>query len=213
MPASTSRATVSVGVPASRIAQMLGRLFLRFFGWRVTGTLPDVRAAVVIAAPHTTNWDMPFMLAVSYVLGVKPSWLGKRELFRFPFGGFMRWLGGVPVDRSVRQDTVRQAIDRFDAGDPLFLVIPPSGTRAKATHWKSGFYHVARGARAPIVCAFLDYSRKVGGVGLTFTPTGDVVADMDRIRAFYAPIHGRFPAQATPIRLREEGDDTAAEVG
>lgn len=198
-----------MGAPltASRRTRSLGRLFLRGFGWRVAGTLPECEHAVVIAAPHTSNWDLPFMLAVSYVLGVKPSWLGKRELFRWPFGWVLRRLGGIPVDRGARQGVVGEAVARFAASRRLFLVIPPSGTRAQATHWKSGFYHVARGAGVPIVCAYLDYHERVGGVGLVLTPDGDVRADMDRIRAFYAAKQGKYPEQATPVRLREEESD------
>lgn len=144
------------------------------------------------------------MLAVAFALGVTPSWLGKRELFRWPFGRILRWLGGVPVDRRARQGLVGEAVARFAEAEQLFLVIPPSGTRARATHWKSGFYHVARGADVPIVCAFLDYHDRVGGIGLVLTPSGDVRADMTRIRAFYASKRGKYPAQATPVRLREE---------
>jgi 1-acyl-sn-glycerol-3-phosphate acyltransferase len=191
-----------------RLARGLGRLYLRFSGWRVKGRFPDAAKAVVIAAPHTSNWDLPLMLAVAYVLGIRPAWLGKRELFRWPFGWLMRWLGGLPVDRGARQNLVQQAVDRFDAVDQLYLVIPPSGTRSRATHWKSGFYHIARGARVPIVCGFLDYRRKLGGVGPVLAVSGDLAADMDGIRAFYADITGKFPASTTPVLLLEE-DQTA----
>jgi len=183
---------------------MLGGLYLRAFGWRVAGRMPACRRAVVVAAPHTSNWDLPFMLAVAYALGVKPSWLGKRELFRWPFGWVLRRLGGLPVDRSARQGLVSEAVARFAEAETLFLVISPSGTRARAAHWKSGFYHVARGATVPIVCSYLDYQERVGGIGLVLDPTGDVCADMDRIRAFYATKRGKYPTQATPVRLREE---------
>ena len=189
---------------ASRRTRLIGRLYLRAFGWRVEGALPACARAVVVAAPHTSNWDLPFMLAVAYALGVKPSWLGKRELFRGPLGWLLLRLGGVPVDRRAPQGIVGGAVARFAAAEHLFLVIPPSGTRARAEYWKSGFYHVARGADVPIVCAYLDYPARVGGIGLVFTPTGDVRADMDRIRAFYASKRGKYPAQATPIRLRDE---------
>lgn len=147
------------------------------------------------------------MLAVAFALGVTPSWLGKRELFRWPFGRLLRWLGGIPVDRRARQGLVGEVVARFAETAQLFLVIPPSGTRARAAHWKSGFYHVARGAGVPIVCAYLDYHDRVGGIGLVLTPSGDVRADMDRIRAFYASKRGKYPAQATPMRLREEEED------
>jgi 1-acyl-sn-glycerol-3-phosphate acyltransferase len=149
-----------------RLGRSWGRPFyLRLSGWRVEGRIPEDGKAVVIAAPHTSNWDLPLMLAVSYVLGIRPAWLGKVELFRWPFGGLMRWLGGLPVDRRVRQNLVQQAVARLDAVERLYLVIPPSGTRSRATHWKSGFYHIACGARVPIVCAFLDYRRGVGASG------------------------------------------------
>jgi len=187
-----------------RLARGLGRLYLRLTGWRVEGRIPDTARAVVIAAPHTSNWDLPIMLAVSYVLGIRPAWLGKKELFRWPFGGVMRWLGGLPVDRRVRENHVQQAVAAFATADRLFLVIPPSGTRHKAAHWKSGFYHIARGAGVPVLCTFLDYTRKVGGIGPPVVPSGDIKADMDVIRAFYAGVEGRYPANHTPIYLPEE---------
>jgi len=182
---------------------------LRACGWRVAGTLP-YRRAVVIAAPHTSNWDLPFMLAVAYALGVQPSWLGKRELFRPPLGWILRWLGGLPVDRRAPQGLVGEAVARFAALDDLLLVVPPSGTRKRASHWKSGFYHIARGARVPIVCAYLDWRARVGGIGPAITPSGDVGADMARMRDFYATKQAKYQAQATPIRLREEDASDAA---
>lgn len=192
-----------------RVLAALGTVFLRLSGWRVEGSLPHgLRRAVVIAAPHTTNWDLPYMLAVSWALGVRPSWLGKRELFRWPYGWLMRWLGGLPVDRKRRTNLVEQAAERLVEAERLFLVVPPSGTRSRAPHWKSGFYHIARNARVPIVCAFLDYSTKTGGVGLVLTPTGDLGGDMDRLRLFYRDVRGRYPENETPIRLSEE--DAAA---
>jgi 1-acyl-sn-glycerol-3-phosphate acyltransferase len=146
------------------------------------------------------------MLAVSYVLGVKPSWLGKRELFRGPLGWLLRALGGLPVDRDRRTNLVQQAADHFETVDQLFLVIPPSGTRKRAPHWKSGFYHIARGAGVPIICTFLDYRRKVGGIGPVIIPSGDVRADMEIVRDFYDASMGKYPALVTPPRLLEEDE-------
>jgi 1-acyl-sn-glycerol-3-phosphate acyltransferase len=191
---------------AGSLARTIGRLYLRLLGWRVEGELPAGTKAVAIAAPHTSNWDLPTMLAVSYVLGVKPSWLGKRQLFRGPLGWLLRRLGGVPVNRDRRTNLVQQVADYFATVDQLFLVVPPSGTRKRATHWKSGFYHIARGAGVPITCAFLDYRRKVGGVGPAIVPGGDLRADMQTIRDFYADITGKYPALTTPVRLLEEDD-------
>lgn len=193
-----------------RLARGVGRLYLRLTGWRVEGRIPDTSKAVVIAAPHTSNWDLPIMLAVSYVLGIRPAWLGKKELFRWPFGGVMRWLGGLPIDRRVRQNHVQQAVAAFATADRLFLVIPPSGTRSRATHWKSGFYYIARGARVPIMCAFLDYRRKVGGIGPVLMASSSVVSDMEEIRGFYAGVTGRYPQLQTPVRLLEEDEPAVA---
>ena len=181
-------------------------LFLRLFGWRVDGALPAASKAVVIAAPHTSNWDLPFMLAVSFALGVRPAWLGKREIFRWPFAGLMRRLGGLPIDRRSRQNVVQQVVAMIDGAERLYVVIPPSATRSRGPHWKSGFYHIARGAAVPVICTFLDYRRKVGGIGPVFVPSGDLRADMDVVRAFYATVTGKYPACETPVRLVEEED-------
>jgi 1-acyl-sn-glycerol-3-phosphate acyltransferase len=190
--------------PAGRVARLLGALYLRLMGWRVEGAPPSMSKAVLIAAPHTSNWDLPFMLAIAYVFGVKPAWLGKRELFRWPFGGLMRRLGGLPVDRSAAGGMVQQAVDRFAAASRLFLVVPPSGTRSRARSWRSGFYHIARGAQVPVLCTFLDYRRKVGGIGPAIVPSGEVRADMKLIRDFYDGIEGKYPELTTPVRLDEE---------
>lgn len=184
----------------------MGLLFLRLLGWTLEGKLPEGTKAVVIAAPHTTNWDMPIMLAVAYAHGINPSWLGKKELFRWPFGGFMRWLGGLPIDRGSRHNIVQQVVDVYGSSDRLYVVIPPSATRRRASHWKSGFYHIARGAGVPVMATALDYRRKVGSIGPAFLPTGNLKADMDILRAFYAGIAGKFPELTTPVLLAEEAD-------
>jgi 1-acyl-sn-glycerol-3-phosphate acyltransferase len=212
-PPSPARPPVKTTPLAGSFARGLARVWLWFFGWRVEGSLPPGIKAVAIAYPHTSNWDLPFMLAIAYRLGVRPSWLGKRQLFRAPFGGFMRWLGGISVDRSARTNMVAQVVDRFADVDRLFLVVPPSATRHKAPHWKSGFYHIARGAGVPILCTFLDYTRKVGGIGPAVIPSGDIRADMDVIRAFYQGVEGRYPENHTPIYLPEEDPPQARAAG
>ena len=212
-PSPPARPRVKTTPLAGSFARGLARAWLWFFGWKVEGSLPPGIKAVAIAYPHTTNWDLPFMLAISYRLGVRPSWLGKRQLFRAPFGGFMRWLGGISVDRSARTNMVAQVVERFADVDRLFLVIPPSATRHKAAHWKSGFYHIARGAGVPILCTFLDYTRKVGGIGPVIMPSDDLRADMDVIRAFYEGVEGLYPRNHTPIYLPEEAPPQVRAVG
>ncbi|MGC4121141.1 MAG: lysophospholipid acyltransferase family protein [Myxococcales bacterium] len=181
--------------------QLIGRLWLRVFGWSLDERLPDVERAVLVAAPHTSNWDLPFSIAVAWALGVRMQWVGKHTLFRPPFGWFMRRLGGIGVDRSQSSDTVEALVKIFAGRPELMLLIAPSGTRRKAPRWKTGFYYVAVGARVPIVLAYLDYRRKRGGLGEVFVPSGDIGRDFEAIRSFYAPIRGKFPEQETEISL------------
>jgi 1-acyl-sn-glycerol-3-phosphate acyltransferase len=152
---------------------------------------------VLIAAPHTSNWDLPYTLMVAFVLRLNIYWMGKEQLFKPPFGGIMRWLGGIPVNRQSANNLVAAAVESIKAADgPLQLVVPPEGTRSKVRYWKSGFYYIAAGAGVPIVLAFMDYERKISGLGPVFYPTGDLQADMLRIQAFYAPYSGKNAAQS-----------------
>lgn len=186
-----------------------------FFGWRVEGELPPSRKFVFIAAPHTSNWDLPFMLATAYILGVRISWLGKHTVFLWPFGWFMRALGGIPVDRRARHNMVQQVAERFANADELILAVPPEGTRKQVEYWKSGFYHIARAAQVPVAMGFLDFRRKVAGLGPPLYTTGDVRADMDRVRAFYRDIRGKIPEFESLPRLREEeeGEEKVSALG
>jgi 1-acyl-sn-glycerol-3-phosphate acyltransferase len=136
---------------------------------------------------------------------VKIYWMGKKELFRPPFGPLLRWLGGIPIDRSKSNGVVGQSIQQLQDAEKLVLTVPPTGTRRKVMHWKTGFYHIAHGAGVPIVLGFLDYGRKMGGVGPLFYPTGDINADMKEIQAFYKDIQGRNQVQS--VTLAEESDD------
>ena len=167
--------------------------FLRLNGWTVQGELPShVRKAVLIAAPHTSNWDLPYTLMVALCLRLNIYWMGKESIFRFPFGPLMRWLGGIPVDRSQSNNLVSASAAAIVAADgPVQLVVPPEGTRGKTRHWKTGFYFIALEADVPIVMAYMDYQRKVSGLGPIFTPSGDVEADMAAIKRFYAGVKGR----------------------
>ncbi len=192
--------------PVGALARLIGKLYLRLFGWRTEGTLPHSRKGVLIAAPHTSNWDMPHMLAVAWSMNLSVHWLGKRELFRFPFGGFMRFLGGVSIDRRAPGGVVAQVVERLRTSDGLAVVVPPSGTRKGGQYWKSGFYHIAYGAQVPILPTFLDYKRKVGGCGPSFVPTGNIPADMDRLREFYKDITPKKPEAQARIRLKEEDE-------
>jgi 1-acyl-sn-glycerol-3-phosphate acyltransferase len=170
--------------------------FLKVFGWRLEGRLPDVDKLVVIAAPHTSNWDLPVLLSLAFSLRAKACWLGKNSLFRWPFGFLFSWMGGIPVYRSASHNMVAQSVEMFHNSERLILAIPPEGTRGKVSHWKTGFYYIALGAEIPIAMAFIDYKRKASGVGPTLYPTGDIEADMEVIRNFYANVTAKYPDKA-----------------
>lgn len=194
------------------LQKLISWIYLGVSGWRPEGELPPDEKLVLIAAPHTTNWDMPHMIAISWALGVETRWMGKKSLFRFPFGTFMRALGGIPIDRSQRTNMVDQAAAMIRDSKSIILVVPPEGTRSGGDGvWRSGFYHIARAADVPIQLGFLDYSRKRGGLGPMVHPSGDTGADMDKIRAFYQPQMAKFPDKFLEPRLRAE-DDTEAEM-
>lgn len=163
-----------------------------------------VGSAVLIGAPHTSNWDFALMLAISWRHGFAPLWLGKHTLFKAPFGGIMRALGGIPVNRTNPGKLVEEVVARVRDGQQHFLVVTPEGTRHRGTVWKSGFYRIARDADLPLVLGYVDSTTRTAGLGPTIHLTGDVTADMDRIRAFYADKHGINPDDFTPPRLREE---------
>ena len=184
--------------------QWLGRLILSITGWKVEGAKPSITQSVIIAAPHTSNWDFFYLLAAAASLKVKIHWLGKASLFWGPMGPIMRRLGGIPVDRSKSNQLVSQLVTRFTHTPNLHIVIPPSGTRGFTHHWRSGFYHLARQANVPVIFGFLDYPKKLAGISAPQTMTGEPGPDMDRIRAFYKGITGRYPALASKIALQEE---------
>ena len=186
----------------------IGHALLGLAGWRIEGHLPKgVTKAVMIAAPHTTNWDLPYMLGTAFIYRLRLNFLGKHTLFEGPIRGpFMRFLGGVPVDRRAANGLVSQVVDRFARESNMLLAVAPAGTRSRTKYWKSGFYHIANEARIPILCGYLDFKNKVAGVGPAIMPTGNMKADMDRIRAFYADKTGMYPDAEGPIALENETD-------
>ena len=185
--------------------RLVAKIVFWLWGWRPEGGPPaDASRDVIVAEPHTSNWDFPLLIGFAWLYRVPIAWVGKHSLFRWPFGGFMRSLGGVAVRRDGPEGLVNQLAESLKNGPPRGLVIPVEGSRAWREHWKSGFYHVAREAGLPVVLSFLDYKRQVGGFGLAFTPTGDIPVDMDAVRAFYADKMARYPENFGPVQLAEE---------
>ncbi len=168
-------------------------VFLKLAGWKVEGALPpEAHKAVLIAAPHTSNWDLPYTLMVSFVLRMDVYWLGKQSIFKPPFSNIMQWLGGIPVNREQSTNLVAASAQALvKANGKVQLIIPPEGTRSKTTYWKTGFYYIALGAKVPIVMAYMDYPQKRAGLGPLFYPSGDIDKDMVEIKAFYAQFKGK----------------------
>jgi len=170
----------------------LSILILKILGWKTEGKIPkDLKKCVMIAAPHTSNWDLPFTLMTAFALDAKVYWMGKEQIFKPPFRRIMMWTGGIPVNRSTSTNMVQASIDAIKENDQLFLIVPPEGTRSKVTYWKTGFYHIAQGAGVPILMGFLDFKRKTSGIAGTYTTTGDLEVDMNHIKSIYAPISGK----------------------
>ena len=171
----------------------LSIVFLKLAGWKVEGHLPpEATKSVLIAAPHTSNWDLPYTLMVCFVLRLNVYWMGKQSIFKPPFRGIMMWLGGIPVNREQSSNLVASSAQALtDADGAVQLIVPPEGTRSATRYWKTGFYYIAAGAQVPIVMAYMDYPNKRAGLGPILQPTGNIEQDMLTIKAFYAPFKGK----------------------
>lgn len=165
---------------------------MKLLGWKMTGALPDLPKMVIAAGPHTSNWDFLVGVGAMYSSGFKVSFLGKDSLFRPPLGWIMRWLGGRPVDRSAAHGLVAESIRQIADADKFILALAPEGTRKPTRQWKTGFWHVAKGARLPIVLGYFDYAAKEVGFGPVIWP-GEIEDDMRTIQQFYATKRGKNP--------------------
>ena len=183
------------------VTQILARLLLRSNTWKLDVILPPIRKYVLVGAPHTSNLDFIYLLLLRYATGVNLHWIGKDSLFHGPLGWMLTRLGGLPVNRSSRNNAVSQIVEEFNRQEEFVLVIAPEGTRRKADSWKTGFYYIAFGAGVPIVLAYIDYRRKILGTGPTIVPSGDIQADFEQIRRFYSGFIGKYPAQQGEIKL------------
>ena len=179
-------------VPASRrFSRWLGRTILRLGGWRVTGTFPDIPRLVLIAAPHSSNWDGIWGMAAKMALGFDARILGKDSLFWWPLSVVLRRLGVIPLDRSKPQGVVEQSIELIRQSPQLWFALAPEGTRKPVKQWKAGFLKIAHGAGVPVLMAYFHYPDRTIGIGPLFHTTGDLPADMAAIRAWYRPWQGK----------------------
>lgn len=178
-------------VRPNAFTRWLGRTILRLGGWHVAGTLPDLPKLVLIAAPHSSNWDGVWGFAAKLALGFEVRVLGKAQLFWWPLGPVLRRLGVIPIDRSSPQGTVGQAVAMIRASERIWYALAPEGTRKPVERWKSGFWKIAHGAQVPILPAYFHYPDRRIGIGPLFHTSGDMAADIAALRAWYAPWMGR----------------------
>jgi len=179
----------------------LGHTVLKCQGWRLATAPSPPEKCVIIVAPHTSNQDFFIGLAVAFALDVKVHWLAKRSIFIFPLGLMLRAMGGIPVNRRSSQNLVQQVVGEFARRPRFRLALSPEGTRQWTATWKSGFYHMALAAGVPVVLGYLDYGRKVGGLGPSLHLTGQTDADMQQMAAFYAQLKAKRPEDFGPVRL------------
>lgn len=198
----------------SLISRMVKRLIIALYRWRgytLVETHPVPKRCVILGVPHTTNWDFVFFLGAVNELGIKPSFMGKHSLFKWPMTRFMFDMGGVPVDRTAKgKNYVDQVADAFARSDELALVIAPEGTRGAIKGWRSGFYHMAQRAGVPIVPAWVDDKKRIGGIGAAFMPSGSYAADLGKLLDYYrsvVPDHPRWTAlQASIVKAGGAAD-------
>lgn len=182
------------------MGKLLARFIFWIFGWTLDDHLKaDFRKCVMLAVPHTSNWDFIFARAAFAMMNIPVRFTVKKEWMRFPFGGIMSYLGAIAIDRSPkvpgqeRLSMVEAMTNLFNGRNELVIMITPEGTRSKVTKWKTGFYYIAQNANVPIALGYLDFKKKIAGVGKIITPSGDMKKDMKEIMDFYKNISGKFP--------------------
>lgn len=169
--------------------------FFKFSGWKIKGQIPaDIKKCVIIAAPHTSNWDFVFSLGALHILGYKINYMVKKELFFFPFSILLKKSGGIAIDRKQNNNVVDEMVSKLQQANNMFLMLSAEGTRKRVDKWKSGFYYVAQKAHVPVCTGFLDYAKKEAGFGPVIHITGDTSADLAKIEAFYSTITPQIPA-------------------
>lgn len=184
-----------------KYTKILAKLILKLLRWQVSHEVPQSSKFVLIAAPHTSNWDLPLMLLVSMAGGIHLNWIAKDSLFKGLFGRYLKWLGGIPVNRRERTNFTEQVVEILKKSTKMIIVIAPEGTRSRTEKWRSGFYYIAKGAKIPIAMGFLDYKNKLGGIGPSFYPTDNIEEDLNLIRTFYSNIIGKKAEKMSPVKF------------
>jgi len=167
---------------------------LRLFGWKVDKRSPEgIDKCVVVVGPHTSNWDFIIGKLAFISYGVKAKFLIKKEMFVPPLGWFLKWMGGIPVDRKGKNNLTQTAARYFKENDTMYMMFTPEGTRSYNPNWKRGFYYIAQQANVPIYLGYIDFPSKTGGFHGLFEPTGDVNKDIETIKKELSQYKGKYP--------------------
>lgn len=173
---------------------LLLKLIYRLKGWKTGSPLPpEIKRCIVIAAPHTSNWDFVYGIVSISIFKLKINYLAKKELFVWPIKNIFLKSGGIPVERKTKHNVVESMIELFKTKERLILAIPPEGTRKRVNKWKSGFYHIALAANVPVVLGYIDYKKREAGFGPALYMTGDKAKDAKSIRDFYQGVQAKYP--------------------
>lgn len=188
--------------PPSPFWQRFGTFLARAMGWRILNNLPDDPRMVLLFFPHTSNMDVLVAIPAAFAMGLKPNWLVKDEIYRGVMRPLLDRVGAIPINRHRSENKVGRIVEAVQSAERVMLALSPEGTRKRTEFWRSGFYHIAMQAQIPIHYAYIDYPSKTIGGEPGFIPSGDIEADLDRIRAFYADKRGKHPERVGPIRFR-----------
>ncbi len=183
--------------------KLISKILYSVMGWKVGKNIPaDIKKCVIVAAPHTSNWDFPFAMGCMYLMNKRVRFFAKESLFSFPLGIIMRATGGIAVNRSQKNNLVQFAVEQFQNNDEMYIIVPVEGTRSLVEHWRSGFYHIALQAKVPIMPGYLDYQKKEGGFFEPFYPTGDYEKDVKALRRLYKDVAAKHP-ELSNLHLEE----------
>ncbi|KAA3661268.1 MAG: acyltransferase [Chloroflexi bacterium] len=177
----------------NKLSQAIAQRSMSLFGWEIKGHVPNLSKMVLVGAPHTSNWDFILTICTMFALGIQLNWLAKDSLFRNPFGGIFRYLGGIGVNRRVSTNLVDAVVNEFKKRESIVLAIMPEGTRSKVRRWKTGFYYMATQASVPILLITFDYGRKIMKIGPAINPTGDIETDLPHIQSYFKDIKAKNP--------------------
>lgn len=188
--------TLPASVPQrpSLARRLVGTWGLRLLGWRIEGNIPDASRIVIIVAPHTSNWDFVVGFLTYLALQIDATWFGKHSIFRWPVGSVLRHFGGIPIERSKSANMVDVHVAEFRRRERMALALAPEGTRSRVPEWKTGFYHIAVGARAVIVPIALDYGTRRVRISAPLAPTGNLEGDIVALRRHFTASMAKIPA-------------------